>query len=389
MPAAAPDSPTPDVLIVGLGPVGATLAALLAADGVRVAVVEREVTPHALPRAAHLSDRSLDVLRRAGVADTVVAAGREIDGFELADRRGRSLLRARNAPAVPGLPTALLIHQPTVDAALRERLRTLGVPTHLGATVTGVRQDTGGATLSVHRGGRVSTLRAGLVVGADGARSTVRGAMGARLSGGGFRQRWLVVDVLVPPAVGDRLPTRLVQTADPQQPRTYVPFPGRRRRWEWRLRDDEADGQAEAPGAVRERLRTVLGADADAVDIERATVYTFYDLIADRWWRGRLLLAGDAAHLMPPFLGEGLGEGLRDADVLAPLVRAVLDGAPLATLGAYGAARQRAVRRTTRRAVALGRLITLPEPLATLRDAALRLGQRVPGLAPRLLGWTV
>ena len=123
--------------------------------------------------------------------------------------------------------------------------------------------------------------------------------------------------------------------------------------------------------------------------MERAAVYTFYDLVAERWRRGRLLLAGDAAHLMPPFLGQGLGAGLRDADALAPRLAAALGGAPLATLDAYEAERRRHVRATTRLAVALGRLITLPEPLATVRDLALRAGQRVPGLRDRLLGWTV
>ena len=215
--------------------------------------------------------------------------------------------------------------------------------------------------------------------------------MRTQLRGGGFRQRWLVVDALVPAALAAALPDRLVQTADPRRARTYVPFPGARRRWEWRLGDDETDGAAEAPAFVRARLAEVLGGAGGAADVEveRAVVYTFYDLVAERWRRGRLLLAGDAAHLMPPFLGQGLGAGLRDADALAPLLAAALAGAPPEALDAYQASRAAHVRATTRLAVALGRLITLPEPLATARDLALRAGHRLPALRRRLLGWTV
>lgn len=390
-----PDLPPLDVAVVGLGPVGAALALRLDALGVRVAVLERDVTPHALPRAAHLDDEALAVLRRAGVLPEVLAAGRAIDGFELADRHGRTLLRARKRPVVDGLPTALLVHQPTVERALRARLAARGVPVHLGTTVTDVRDLGDGVEVdATERGGAPLLAQAAFVVGCDGARSTVRDAMRTRLHGGGFRQRWLVVDTLVPDVLAEALPDRLVQTADPRRARTFVPFPGARRRWEWRLRPEETDGEAEATAFVRARLAEALaaaglGPDLEGVEIERATVYTFYDLVAERWRRGRLLLAGDAAHLMPPFLGQGLGAGLRDADALAPRLAAVLDGAPPDLLDDYETERRRHVRATTRLAVALGRLITLPEPLATARDLTLRAGQRVPGLRDRLLGWTV
>ena len=384
-----------DVLIVGLGPVGAALALRLDALGVRVAVLERDATPHALPRAAHLDDEALAVLQRTGALREVLASGREIDGFELADRRGRTLLRARKRPVVDGLPTALLVHQPTVERALRARLAERGVATHLGASVTAVR-DLGDSVELEATGpiGAPLVARAAFVVGCDGARSTVRDAIQTRLRGGGFRQRWLVVDALVPSALGAALPDRLVQTADPRRARTFVPFPGARRRWEWRLWPEEADSEAESPAFVRARLAEALAAqgvaaDPGGVEIERASVYTFYDLVAERWRRGRLLLAGDAAHLMPPFLGQGLGAGLRDADALAPRLASVLDGAPLAELDGYQAERRRHVRATTRLAVALGRLITLPEPFATARDLTLRAGRRVPGLRDRLSDWAI
>ena len=185
------------------------------------------------------------------------------------------------------------------------------------------------------------------------------------------------------------LPERLIQIADPDQPATFVPFPDPRRRWEFRLRPGEDADAAREPAAVWARL---AGAAAGvprvgpgAVTLERAAVYTFHDLVATRWRRGRVLVAGDAAHQMPPFLGQGLGAGLRDAAALAPLLAEVLAGAPLSRLDAYEAERRPHVEATVRQAVRLGRLITLPEPWATVRDRALRLGHRVPGLQRRLL----
>ena len=174
------------------------------------------------------------------------------------------------------------------------------------------------------------------------------------------------------------LPDRLLQIADPARPTTYVPFADPRRRWEFRLRDGEDAEAVRQPAAVRAFLAPHV--DPDAVAVERAAVYTFHDLVADRWRRGRMLLAGDAAHQMPPFLGQGLGAGLRDAAALAPLLADVAGGAPLDGLDAYEAARRPHVAGVVRQAVRLGRLVTLPEPWARVRDRTLRTGLRVPGL---------
>ncbi|WP_412069628.1 FAD-dependent monooxygenase [Rubrivirga sp. IMCC43871] len=371
-------SPVPpyDAAIVGLGPVGATLAARLAVRGLRVVALDRETAPHTIPRAAHLDGAALAVLAQAGVHPE----GRPLDGFDLVGRRGRLLLRGRPAEAPPpGVPPALLIHQPSVERALRERLATLGVEVRLGHTVAQV-VDEGGAVRVEGAGpdGR-SDLRAAVVVGCDGANSVVREQIGAALVGGRFAQRWLVVDVLVPPGLA--LPDRLLQIADPARPTTSVPFAAPRHRWEFRLRPGETDAAALA--AVPAFLAPHV--DPDAVEVERAAVYTFRDVVADRWRSGRVVLAGDAAHQMPPFLGQGLGAGLRDVAVLAPLVEAVAGGVAPEALDAYEAERRPHVAATVRQAVRLGRLVTLPEPLATVRNGLLRAAGRVPALRRRLL----
>ena len=376
-----------DVAIVGLGPVGAALAAWLGAGGTGVVVLERETDAHALPRAAHLDGAALATLATAGVP--VADLGRPLDGFDLVDRRGRLLLRGRPAERPPpGLPAGTLIHQPTVETALRDRLEALpSVDVRTGHTVDRVTGDGDGVTIHGRGPGGAFSVRAGFAVGCDGAASGVRAAIGGPLAGGGFEQAWLVVDVLLDGPAD--LPDRLVQVADPARPVTFVPFPGRRRRWEFRLDPGEDADAVCRPDAVRRRLASLSGAvphvDPGTVTVERAAVYTFHDLVATRWRRGRLLIAGDAAHQMPPFLGQGLGAGLRDVATLAPLLTEALAGAPLDRLDAYPAARRPHVRATVRQAVRLGRLITMPDPWAAVRDRALAAAHRVPALHRRLL----
>ena len=361
-----------DVAVVGAGPVGLTLAARLGAAGVRVAVVEREAAPPGLPRAAHLGREALAVLDGAGVGDAVRRHGRPITGFDLVDRRGRVLLQAESAGA-----DGRLVHQPTVETLLRERLAALGVPLLHGHAV----ETAGDAGIAGAGPDGPFRLVARWTVGCDGAGSPVRRAMGAPLVPsvrGGFAQTWLVVDVeLLRPVA---LPERLQQTADPRAPATYVPFPGARRRWEFRLGDDETEAKALA--SVARRLSHVV--DGTAVRVERAAVYTFRALVADGWRRGRVLLAGDAAHVMPPFLGQGLGVGLLDADWLARALPAALAGDARA-LDAYEARRRPHVEATTRVAVQIGRLVTLPPPTAAVRDVALRAAGRVLGRPVRVV----
>ncbi|MEO0556604.1 MAG: bifunctional 3-(3-hydroxy-phenyl)propionate/3-hydroxycinnamic acid hydroxylase [Bacteroidota bacterium] len=370
-----------DIAIVGLGPVGAALAARLGARGLRVAVFEQSTKPHTLPRAAHLDEDALRVLQSVGILDDLLDHGRPIDGFDLVNAKRARLLRARPRPRWPvNLPAGLLIHQPTVETALRARLDELAtVDVYMGHTIERIEPDAEGVTVSGTAAAPFS-IRATYVVGCDGARSVVREAMGSPLRGGRFEQTWLVVDALVPEDAP--LPNRLLQIANPRQPATYVPFPGRRRRWEFKLADCEDAALLRQPDAVRERLSAWI--DPVQVEIERATLYTFHDLTAQGWRKDRVLIAGDAAHQMPPFLGQGLGAGLHDSATLAWMLELVVRGAADPTLlDVYEAERRPHVEATTRLAVRLGRLISASGPLAHLRNALLGLANRI-GLGPRL-----
>ena len=388
---AAPRRASLPVVVVGLGPVGTTLAVLLGQAGVPVVVLEREASAHALPRAAHLDDEALRVLDAAGVADAVVAAGRPIDGFQLVDAHLRPLLHARKrADVETGWPAATLVHQPTVERALRARLAGLaGVEVRRGHEVDGVEQDADGVAVRGTGPDGPFEVCGTFVVGCDGARSRVREAMGARLAGGRFAQRWLVVDVLLRPVPeGARavdLPAHLLQIADARRPATFVPFPGRRRRWEFRLLPGETEAQTLHPDRVRALLARFV--DPGAVEVERAAVYTFRDAVARPWRRGRLMLAGDAAHQMPPFLGQGLGAGVQDAATLAWALALVWRGdASADLLGAVEAERRPHVEAVTRLAVRLGRLVSAGGAAAVVRDAVLGGARRVGPLRRRLLG---
>ncbi len=369
------------VVIVGLGPVGATLAGLLEQAGVPVVVLERDTTPHALPRAAHLDDGALRVLDALGAAEAIVADGRPIDGFCLVGADGETLIHARKKVRVEtGWPAATLVHQPTVERAIRSRLGA-GVDVRAGYEVTHVEQDATGVTVAGQSTNGAFIIRAAFAVGCDGARSLVREAVGARLAGGRFEQPWLVVDTLLTRDVP--LPSDLLQIADARRPATFVPFPGRRRRWEFRLLPGETEAEITRPEAIRTLLAPHV--PPDAITVERAAVYTFHDLVATPWRRGRLVVIGDAAHQMPPFLGQGIGAGVQDAATLAWMLALVWRGdSDARLLDALEAERRPHVEAVTRLAVRLGRLVSAGGAAAHVRDAVLGAARRIGPLRTRL-----
>ncbi|HYE95456.1 MAG TPA: bifunctional 3-(3-hydroxy-phenyl)propionate/3-hydroxycinnamic acid hydroxylase [Rubricoccaceae bacterium] len=372
--------------LVGYGPVGALLANLLGARGLRVLVLEREAAPWAIPRAAHLDDEALRILQLAGLHEKVLSASRPLDGMDLVTGDGRLLLRAfkKGAADEPlGFPAATLVHQPDVERVLRDgAARFPSVEVRLGHEVVSVEATGDEGVLTVHGAGETYRARARFVVGGDGARSLVRAAMQSPLRPvARFTQDWLVVDTLLTRDVP--LPDRLLQVCSPSRPTTFVPFPGRRRRWEFMLRQGETPEAVEQPGMVRRLLARWV--DPEAVEVERAAVYTFRSVVARGWRKGPLLLAGDAAHQMPPFLGQGLGAGLRDAAFLGWSLPLVVTGrADASLLDAYEQERRPHVETTIRWAVFAGRAIALRGVAARTRDRLLRALHRVPPAARSL-----
>ena len=354
-----------DVLVVGLGPVGLLLTALLRRHGCDVVAVDRDHVRPDEPHAAVLDDEALRALQAAGVADAVVAAGIVQEEAELRLRGAAAVTLMRMPPRTAnGQPALVGLHQPLLEAQLAA-----DVPdaTFRGWELRAIEQDGGGATAVLAGGGaEPRRVRAQWLVGCDGARSTVRRLAGVTFAGTTFAQRWLVVDAAVP-GPG---PRRVTFTGDPAAPAVTLPLTPRLRRWEVMV----------APGG--EPPRELLARGSGAV---RSAVYTFHARIAERWRCGRVVLAGDAAHVMPPFAGQGLGSGARDAVNLAWKLAAVVDGRAGAQLvDSYEVERRPHVAQMTALARFVGAIVqTRRGRLAAARDAALLALDR-SGVASRL-----
>jgi 3-(3-hydroxy-phenyl)propionate hydroxylase len=360
-----------DVLICGYGPVGQLLATVLGRAGRSVVVLERAAAPHPLPRAAALDDAVLAELARLGLADAVLAEALTDVPIGYVDRRGREL-RLVDAHDTPrGQPFVAFLHQPALEAVLCEAAEACpSVSVRWGADVVGATRD-GEVVLADGR-----RWRAHHVVACDGARSRVREAVG--LAAGGrtaTTQPWLVVDLLLR-APRDRPPVMRF-LGDPRRPAVAVPMGERRQRFELMALPGEDLGLLAAPATVRRLLASHV--DLDTVEIERATVYGFAVRIAPRWRAGAVTLAGDAAHVMPPFAGQGLCMGLRDAVALGARL------AEGASLAGYERERRAQVRAIARLAAGMGALVQTRRPrLAAARDGALHALWGAPALGPWL-----
>jgi 3-(3-hydroxy-phenyl)propionate hydroxylase len=353
-------APEVDVCVVGYGPVGATLANLIAVCGLSVLVIEREASVYALPRAVHFDDEVMRVFQALGIAERILPHTHISPGMHFVDKSGRLILDwSRPREVGPnGWNVSYRFHQPELERVLRTSAR--GKPNIdivLRAEVFALDQDCEGVDIRFEDliWGAVRQVRARFVVGCDGARSLVRRLIGGSLEDLGFQERWLVIDALLKrdvPALGDHS----VQFCDPVRAATYVRGVGNRRRFEIALLATEDPAEMTAPAEVWRLLSRFLSSD-DA-ELERVACYTFHSVIAEKWRDRRLLIAGDSAHQTPPFLGQGLCAGIRDAANLAWKLAHVVRGQTRPNLlDSYQSERSPHVREYIELAVRLGGLI--------------------------------
>jgi len=374
-----------DVLIVGAGPVGQVLALLLAQQGLRVSVVERWARPYPLPRAVAINHDVLRVLRQLGLGEELSVMlepfGQDGNRMSFQDESGETLVESHiPLESESGFAQMSGFSQPDLEQLLERRVQADPlIDQYRGFSLEQLSDDGAGvsATIRPHTGlalipdAEPRTLRAAFAVGCDGANSTVRSLLGLEMTDLGFNRDWLVVDV-VPHTAPSWLP-HACQRLGPARPTTLVPAGPGRRRWEFMIMPTDDQDSIDTNENAWELLEPwdIHPGNADLV---RHALYTFRGRWADQWHHGRTILAGDAAHQMPPFLGQGFNSGIRDAANLAwRLALLVKRKGRNSLLDDYAAERSAQVTQIVEETVAIGRMICMTDPDQTaLRDVELK-----------------
>lgn len=366
-----------EVAVVGAGPIGLVAALLLADAGVSVTVVEKATAPGDLPRAISLQDESFRTFEQIGVADALKAESLLDTGSRYLGLGGTLLAQAKPVPSRIGHPAKTQFDQPILEQLLFDRaVEHPGVDFRLGHEATQIAQDTDRVLLTVTGPEGEAVIEADWLLGADGGRSFVRSALDIKLEGTTQPQRWIVIDLLNETAQHDPY---AVFHCDGERPYVLVPGVDGRLRLEYMLFDDEDADAMTTPEKIRELVRP-FRAELKDEDVRRAAVYVAHQRVAETYRRGRCFLIGDAAHLMPPFAGQGLNAGVRDATNIAwKLVEAVRGGATEALLDSYGTERRTHGAAMVKISQRIGAVVMATHPVLTrARDLFFQAVRRVP-----------
>ena len=308
-----------DVVIVGLGPTGGVLANLIAKHNLSIKILEKENQLYNLPRAVHFDDEIMRVFETIGISENFLKQTIINKGTRFIDENNNLLLDWPRPKVITenGWYPSYRFHQPDLERNLRKKLSNFKkVSISQNSDVFNVenKKDHVEVTYKNVKTEKENILRSKYVIGCDGGRSFVRKAIDAGIDDLGFEQRWAVIDVLLK-TKNIELPDRTIQYCSSSRPATYCRNVGRRRRWEIALKDEKDEKQF----LREENLWKFLNrwVSKEDIIIERKAVYTFQSAIAKKWQKGRIFLAGDAAHLSPPFMGQGMCAGIRDASNLA------------------------------------------------------------------------
>ena len=383
---------TYDVIVVGSGPVGLTAAALTDQLGLRTAIVERHRDLYALPRAGHVDHEIVRLFQSLGVADVMLEDSYPTTEYVWVNAEGETILEFDwGAKGISGFNSDYMQFQPVFENALADRIKASeGVSLFLGWEVQDLRDHHGDAvevvlarTAAVPGHARpvatdeTQAIRGRYVIAADGANSGIRSKLGIEREDFGFNEKWLVVDARKKREI--TFDFDCGQICDPKRPVTVLPLGKRHRRWEWAMLPGESPAELEQP-EMAWKLLAERNITPGQVEIVRQLVYTFEARHARAWKRGRILLAGDAAHTMPPFMGQGMCSGLRDAKNLAWKVDLVLRGvADPGLLDSYELERSPHTKDWTLISLEAGKIpCTLDPEEARRRDELFRSGWKPP-----------
>ncbi len=310
------------VVIVGAGPTGLVLANLLGAEGIRTLLIERHLSTGREPRAVSLDDESLRTLQTLGLVTEVLQHVVPGYGSQYYSPGGRCFVKVEPTDTPYGYPRRNAFRQPILERQLREGLeRFAHIETWFGWTLETLTHNASGVVISITGPENLHTrIACEYLIGCDGASSTIRNLLGISLAGSTFNERWLIVDL----ENSDTSSPHTKVFCDPRRPCISLPGPERTHRFEFKLHAHERDEALLIPEVIHNLLHT-HGADPNSI-IVRKVVYRFHARLADHWSKGRVFLAGDAAHLSPPFAGQGMNSGIRDAHNLAWKLAWVLRG---------------------------------------------------------------
>src|SRR5579864_2013862 len=367
------------VVVVGAGPNGLATANLLARYGIDVLLVERNETTVQEPRAVSIDDESLRTMQSISVADAVVSRVVLGYGSDYFSAGGSCFLRVRPTAKEYGYPRRNAFRQPIFEQQLRDYFCTHAIretrsEAWFSTELIDFRQGPDAVDLVLKRAdGSLTEVSTQYLVACDGGRSFIRDKLGIKLSGSTFRERWLILDL-----EETRDPTRDTKVfCDPARPCLSLPGPDRTRRFEFMLHDGEEEAEVTSPEFTRALLQ---GHGEVGTPVRRSRVYTFHARMADHWREGRMFLAGDAAHLSPPFAGQGMNSGIRDAHNLSWKLAAVVNrqlGPRL--LDTYEQERRDHSWEMIRLAMRMGKIMM---PRSRWNAFALQAGFRLLGLVP-------
>ena len=365
-----------DVLVVGAGPTGLALGASLITHGVRAVLVDALAEGQNTSRAAAVNARTLEVLEDLDVARRMVKAGLIAPRFTM--REGRQILIPVDFSALPTKhPYTLMLSQADTERLLLERLHELGGEVIRPKSLSRLTQGADGVTATFDDG---ETIRAGYVVGADGMHSTVREHAGIGFGGGEFAESFALADVTL---AGEAPRDEVILFYAKEGLNVLAPLPGDI----FRIVAPAANvPKAPSTEFVQDLLdNRAFGAGRLSVtDLLWATRFHIHHRVADSYRAGRLLLAGDAAHVHSPAGGQGMNLGITDAISLARALAEVLHGGPDAALDAYATAQRRRAEQVLKLTGRLTRISTLPRSLRPTRNSGMRVAARVPAVRRQL-----